>query len=100
MNCKKGDLAIIVKSWAGNEGKIVRCLHLDAVRSRYENVAPGGFCYPPEPIWIIDRQIYGWDGSMSDYIADSQLRPIRDPGDDAVDEMLLLRIPSPSEPVT
>ena len=26
MNCKPGDLAIVVRSVAGNEGKIVRCL--------------------------------------------------------------------------
>lgn len=90
MNCRKGDLAIIVKSWAGNEGKIVRCLFIDAERSGYETLAPGGIVHPPEPIWIIDQEIPGFDGSLSNYIADSQLRPIRDPGDDATDEMVLI----------
>jgi hypothetical protein len=32
MNCKPGDLAIIVKSLAGNEGKIVRCVRLRGMK--------------------------------------------------------------------
>lgn len=28
MNCKQGDIAIIVRSAAGNEGKVVTCLEL------------------------------------------------------------------------
>ena len=28
MNCKQGDIAIVVKSFAGHEGKIVRCIRL------------------------------------------------------------------------
>lgn len=87
MNCKPGDLAIVVKSWAGNEGKIVRCIKLDSRRSFFDNVSPDGVT-PPEPIWIIDKHLLGCDGSFSDYIADSQLRPIRDPGEDAVDETI------------
>jgi len=88
MNCKPGDLAIVVKSWAGNEGKIVRCIKLDTERSFFDNVGPDGVT-PPEPIWIIDIHLRGCDGSFSNYIADSQLRPIRDPGDDAVDQVVL-----------
>lgn len=31
MNCKKGDLAMIVRSYAGNHGKVVTCLELVGV---------------------------------------------------------------------
>lgn len=38
-------------------------------------------------------------GVKLEAVGDHILRPIRDPGDDAVDETLL-RVPSPSEPAT
>lgn len=28
MNCKQGDMAVVIKSQAGNEGKVVTCLEL------------------------------------------------------------------------
>lgn len=28
MNCKQGDMALVIKSQAGNEGKVVTCLEL------------------------------------------------------------------------
>jgi len=90
MNCKQGDLAIIVKSWAGNQGKFVTCVRLDAYRSGRECIDQYGVVSPPEPVWETDRNLPAWDGSLDNYIADSQLRPIRPQSDDATDEMVLI----------
>jgi len=79
MNCEKGDLAVIVKSYAGNEGKIVRCLELvtgvsfEMPNGVIENV----------PAWKIDQSLTGWRGGKSDRVQDYRLRPLRDnPGTD------------------
>lgn len=76
MNCKQGDLAIIVKSYAGNEGKIVRCL-------RYVGKVEG---WIGRDRWETDTQIIGEFGSVTNTVNDSYLRPIRD--SDKEDEML------------
>jgi hypothetical protein len=94
MNCKPGDLAIVVWSEAGNEGKILRCLRL--VR---KSVLMKNFEVKEDWCWEIDRQIPGCHGTPTRFVRDSILRPIRDPGDDAVDETLL-RLPSPRQEVT
>ena len=81
LNCKEGDLAVIVRSSAGNEGKIVRCIRLRGLMpQRY----PGGV--ELHPSWEIDRPLTGWDGTVGNNIEDSRLRPLR--GDDGEDEML------------
>lgn len=82
MNCKPGDLAVIVASkqdeWA--LGRIVRVVTLDEPKVwRMEEPF-----WHPNGIWRFTR------------IEDCCLRPIRDPGDDAVDETLL-RLPAPSK---
>jgi len=69
MNCKPGDLAIVVgpvddEKWLG---KILRVLHL------HQNPELG-------PCWLTDCDKWNF--------TDASLRPIRDPGDDAVDETL------------
>lgn len=99
MNCKPGELAVIVKSWAGNEGKIVRCLRINEWRSRQPSRLSTGEIFPPEPTWDIDRVITAQDGSAVAYADDSQLRPLRDPGDDATDETLEW-LPVPGKAVT
>ena len=83
MNCRQGDLAIIVRSWAGNEGKIVRCVSL----SERE------FSYPDGTIlkalsWVVARELTGWNGRPATAVPDALLRPIRDPGPDEVDEVI------------
>ena len=87
MNCKQGDVAVIVRSYAGNEGKIVRCLRL--LKNDMAWVGIDGIT-EKFPTWEIDRQLKGWKGDTSCYVADYKLRPIRDPGDDATDEMIVL----------
>lgn len=94
MNCQKGDLAIIVRSEAGNAGKIVRCLE-----SSLQTFWSIDGSIKTDVAWLVDRDLAGWNGKVDRLIRDSQLRPIRDPGDDAVDETLL-RLPSPRQEVT
>ena len=84
MNCKKDDLAIFVKSAAGNEGKIVRCVRL-ASQADLNSVR---FIDTEGPVWVIDRLLLDNRGRHVALAKDESLRPIRDPGDDAVDEMV------------
>lgn len=85
MNCKQGDLAVVVKSYRGFEGRIVRCVRLVGNREWVNlGVQPTWYVDPPFPV-----------KDYPHHIADSQLRPIRDPGDDAQDESLSwLPVPS------
>lgn len=76
MNCKPGDLAVVVRAkqdpaWIGRILTIVEWSDL-----------VGGWVTRPMP-----------EGYQA--VADYCLRPIRDPGDDAVDETLL-RQPAPT----
>jgi hypothetical protein len=82
MNCKPGDLAVIVRSAAGNEGRIVRCVELvgDFVLSH-----PNGLVTFPNT-WLIDLPLIGWGGRQSKHVPDEWLRPIRD--NDGEDESL------------
>ena len=83
MNCKQGDIAIVVLSFAGNEGKIVRCMRPLIMKwKRYD-----GSTYMSES-WEIDIALPDRYGVLSKYTQDRQLRPIRDPGNDATDETL------------
>lgn len=69
LNCKQGDLAVVVRSWAGNEGKIVQCVRL----------LPGGPDWIEDgPRWEIDRGVPSRNGYPLFSVADSCLRPLRD----------------------
>ena len=79
LNCKTGDLAIVVESDLGNEGKIVQCIKFIgdiAQRDSNGNIET-------VPMWEVDRDL---DGEGGNEIADYQLRPIRD--SDGEDETL------------
>lgn len=82
MNCKQGDLAVIVRSYAGNEGKIVRCVRL----SYAPCLLPGGALIERCPLWETDAVLLGCSGRSDEFVPDFQLRPIRD--NDGEDEML------------
>jgi len=84
MNCKEGDLAIIVNSQAGNEGKIVQCIkYIGTYKDYYGNDR-----------WKINTPILNSIGKLSYTVRDSQLRPIRD--SDKEDEMLnIIKIKEP-----
>lgn len=85
MNCKPGDLAVMVRSFAGNEGKIVRCLRLAC---EGELIAIG-WAMDMGPVWYIDMPLRANWGLAVPLAIDAFLRPIRDPGDDATDETLV-----------
>lgn len=84
MNCKPGDLAVIVKSSCGNEGVIVTCLRL--AKELFSVIDPSGSIEFNAATWEVDRDIRDWTGRVGRYVPDSILRPIRD--NDGQDETL------------
>lgn len=81
MNCKQGDLAIIVQSVCGNEGKVVKCLEYAGVFKCTSNGVVGFYDY-----WKTDTFITFEGGRRDNEIRDCVLRPIRPT--DGEDEML------------
>ena len=80
MNCKPGDLAVIVRSFAGNEGKIVRCIEVVQSHDFSGLSVLGG------PRWLIDRPVPLLLCGFTRTVADAALRPIRP--NDGEDETL------------
>lgn len=77
MNCKPGDIAVVIFSrGGGNEGKIVTCIR--PVQRLYLECGTVA-AWMTEPM-LVNR--LGLEVPTPDH----QLRPIRDPGEDAVDE--------------
>lgn len=89
MNCQPNDLARVISNPETirhhTADKIVRVARLE-------------FSERGSPLWVLEKKLMARYG-MVDAILDCALRPIRDPGDDAVDETLL-RLPSPRQEVT
>lgn len=86
MNCRPGDLAIVVQvripEGLHNLGKVVRCL------STTKGPISGLPCWRTDPPLTTT-------GTRQAVVRDAHLRPIRDPGDDARDETLeWLPVPS------
>lgn len=81
MNCNPGDLAIVIRSCCGNEGKIVRCvkLHLHVQFTKQD----GSFLH--DDGWQTNPALHGWNGKAT-LTPDHALRPIRQT--DGEDEML------------
>lgn len=91
MNCKPGDLAYTVAPWfEGGRGRFVRVVRV-ATEADCDRLS----FYFDSGAWYCEGDIVTevWSGREG-CISDEALRPIRDPGDDAVDEMLR---PLPSE---
>lgn len=90
MNCKQGDLAVMVRSdYEENVGALFEVLEYSPWRGhdwKCTNITRAmtaeGWQKPGAVNWAID----------------ADLRPIRDPGDDAVDETLLW-VPSPAKEI-
>lgn len=85
MNCQKGDLAIIIKSYAGNEGKVVTCLeHIGSPNLPFEWEGKP-LCLAPGDWWRVDRNLNMLTGGyvlMEDhapFTRDEFLRPISGP---------------------
>ena len=84
MNCKPGDLAVIVKSLTGLEGKIVRCLHL--AESRHFDLDGRMVLSDGGLRWVLETPVLNGEGGMLYTYADARLRPLRD--SDGEDEVL------------
>lgn len=83
MRCKVGDLAVIVRSRAGNEGKIVRCLEF---RPAQGFIRLNGSTYKAEA-WRVDVALPTEANVLTSIVRDRNLRPIRP--DEGTDETLL-----------
>ena len=93
LRCKPGDLAVVVGATIhpSMNGRIVRCIRLLGAQEPIDGVSwknPNGLAS-----WLVSSEgsPMPWGGGpfvMRRAIADRFLRPIRDPGDDAVDETL------------
>ena len=83
MNCKQGDLAMIVRSCAGNEGRVLKCLRLATAREcKADSVVWSG------PVWFTDADIPDTFGETTHLYPDNRLRPLRN--SDGEDEILRL----------
>ena len=82
MRCKPGDLAIVVRSVAGNEGALITCLRL----ATYEEISSVNFTRRHGPIWVTDRALPSRLGRALALAPDDFLSPIRD--SDGQDETL------------
>lgn len=84
-NCEKGDMAIIVRSNAGNAGEIVTCLEWVG------KLPEGTFYNRKTDYWLIDKKlrvvynIGGEETGYFPYLSDSMLMPIS-PSDDQISE--------------
>jgi len=86
MNCQQGDLAIVMDDpkmssdgLGRNSGKIVRCLKLHP-KFKFDRMEP---C----TVWETDTEFYAGH-ERHNLMPDYRLKPIRDPGDDAIDETI------------
>lgn len=95
MNCQPRDIARIVAPYAAiARDRLVEVVRLMNPAGETLSTPDGGICrYKAEsdvPCWLVRGRIpSGWGFDLSEtFIADKCLRPIRDPGPDAVDETL------------
>jgi hypothetical protein len=105
MNCKPGDLAIILRDgFPENVGRVVTVIRPSGAWE-LEAAIPGDFhwevdCATPLAIGYYDRHAGKLVGPTyhrrQGTVLDRDLRPIRDPGEGATDETLLW-LPSPTK---
>lgn len=93
MNCRPGDLAYIVAPFfSGGRGRVVQVVRTATAEdffARKINQMPS--------VWLcVGDIVTQWGAYRETLIGDECLRPIRDPGDDAIDE-ILQRFPSPAQ---
>jgi hypothetical protein len=87
MNCKPGDLAMIIKTEAGKQnGIVVRCLHL--YTGLFNN---GQYASSDRPWWVVDKELSYTTKSrrmiQTAMVPDCCLMPIK-PLDDEPEELL------------
>jgi len=84
MNCKQGDMAVIVRSAANNEGRTVTCLEYvgEAGRDGVVETAHGYILMLGNDYWRVDIKLnitnskVGVLNDCAPYVRDSQLMPI------------------------
>jgi hypothetical protein len=88
MNCKPGDLAVIVRSTSGNEGKFVTVLRWIGAYTFYhgERLSDCWLVRLEQDMRPKSGGVY--HAGQEHAFPDSWLKPIRDPGEDAKDETL------------
>ena len=86
LNCKPGDLAVVVIG--DHAGVVLTCL-----QSFQQRVYMPDHSVRLVHVWETDRALRGCLGKTDCFIEDELLKPLRDPGDDAVDETLLWSTP-------
>ena len=89
MNCKQGDLALIIRPDGRScVGKVVRCVEFVPVGTRFE-VGHGIYSRTREPVWITDTVLISVPQAgatiLNRGIADAYLMPLRPPADDETD---------------
>lgn len=72
LRCKAGGLAMIIKSSAGNESKVVRCIRIITADSVNYDPTPG-------PVWEIDTALKTNIGMKVPACYDQWMIPINDP---------------------
>lgn len=80
LRCKQGDLAVMVRSMAGNNGKVFKCIRLATTAE----MAGEGFDFKRYgPMWFTDARFNCSWGHTTNLCFDFQIRPLRnDPGQD------------------
>lgn len=89
MNCKPGDLAVVIRSEAGNEGRIVRCVKLIGLTTWLSSDGSIRQAWK----WEIDQRLPDWKGFAGNAMPDDCLHPIRPPGK-PVEERHLMGVPA------
>ena len=78
MNCKPGDLALVVKGI--NRGKLVTCLRILNGGTELEH----GIVRKDKAVWEIDRAL-SWPEGLAAAVCDEAIMPIRPPASDESD---------------
>lgn len=84
MNCKPGDLAIIIKSEAGNCGKAVTCIKTITIVEAFSLY--NTIFNMPEPFWVVDSALPTKHGGFHPVVPDAWLMPINPRNDDILTE--------------
>lgn len=86
MNCKPGDLAIIVRAYCPENVGLLVLVCPEWASTKYGHTWLTRSARPTPTVWSNDM-IRGSTSTLG-YVPDAWLRPIRDPGEDATDETL------------
>jgi len=89
MNCRPGELAIIISVLGYPRATPVLGTVVRTVALASHHPLTGPMWQLEEPVWLL--------GESYNLIADAALKPLRDPGDDAIDESRAWLPPVPKQ---